>query len=255
MCVIKNKKMPKPERKAFKFYRSYFDLYLELPEEDKLSFIDALLKKQFYGEDPTNLKGFANFAYISQKHSIDSQVKGFEDKLGAKLTPPTEGGMQGGCQGGTEPPTEGPCLQEKEKEKEEGEYTHVGFDSAVVNNSAENGSQVKTAKSTPVDFELFWNSYHRITEKVKTDKEAAEKYWKKLTPTEKELAINNIQRYADSVSEKQYMKKARTYLSDKNFNDEFEKVIKPRESVEPTIQEVKDIQAGKYNLTPINQPK
>ena len=37
----------------------------------------------------------SKFAYVSQFHSIDTQVKGWEAKTGLKLTP-TEGGKQGG---------------------------------------------------------------------------------------------------------------------------------------------------------------
>lgn len=83
---IKNTK-----RKGFNFFRSYFDVYNELPEKDKLPFIDALLNKQFLGIDPTDLKDMAKFAWISQVHSITEQVKGYESKTGDKLNP-TEGG-------------------------------------------------------------------------------------------------------------------------------------------------------------------
>ncbi len=98
--------MEKTKRKGFNFYRSYFDVYNELNDKDKLLFIDALLKRQFHGTEPTELKGMVSFAYLSQKHNIDAQVKGFEDKTKIKLLPP--------CL----PPNEPPCLQEKEKEKE-----------------------------------------------------------------------------------------------------------------------------------------
>jgi hypothetical protein len=85
------------KRKGFNFFRSYFDVYNELEsDKDKLSFIDALINRQFLGIKPCNLKGMAKFGYISQVNSIDSQVKGFEDKTGLILTPcqpPTEGGV------------------------------------------------------------------------------------------------------------------------------------------------------------------
>jgi len=73
-------------------------------------------------------------------------------------------------------------------------------------------------------FSSFWDSYHSITSLKKTDNEATLKYWKKLTEQEKKKAIENIKPYYDSLSDKKYCKKARTYLSDKNFNDEFSKV-------------------------------
>ena len=84
------------KRKGFNFFRSYYDVYNELEsKEDKIAFIEALLDRQFLGIKPTNLKGMAKFAYISQTNSIDSQVKGYEDKTGIILTP-TAGGSIGG---------------------------------------------------------------------------------------------------------------------------------------------------------------
>ena len=109
-------------RKGFNFYRSYFDVAMELPDKDRLAFYDALAKRQFLGEEPT-LTGMAKLAYISQKYVIDAQVKGWEDKTGTSLkvvekqevnTP-----CQGGCQGGSDWRSYAPSVQEKEKEKEE----------------------------------------------------------------------------------------------------------------------------------------
>lgn len=99
------------KRKGFNFFRSYYDVYNELETDaDKVAFIDALLDRQFLGIKPTNLKGMAKFAYISQTNSIDSQVKGYEDKTKTTLHP-----TQGGSIGGYVTPTE--QVEEKEKEK------------------------------------------------------------------------------------------------------------------------------------------
>jgi hypothetical protein len=97
-------------RKGFKFYRSYYDVAEELNDKDRLAFYDALFKRQFTGVE-VELTGLAKFAYISQKHSIDAQVKGYEDKTNTPLIGPTQGGTQGGV--------EAPLVQEKEKEKEQ----------------------------------------------------------------------------------------------------------------------------------------
>lgn len=67
----------------------------------------------------------------------------------------------------------------------------------------------------------FWDSYHLITGLQKTDLQAAQKYWNKLSDTERQKAIKNIKPYYESLKDKKYCKKARTYLADKNFNDEF----------------------------------
>ena len=114
------------KRKGFNFFRSYYDVYNELSNKDKVVFMDALLDRQFQGIKPKKLSGMAKFAYISQTNSIDSQVKGYEDKTKTKLTPDL-------------PPNYGgdvtPSLQEKgkgkvkgkEKEKEKG-VEHWGKD-------------------------------------------------------------------------------------------------------------------------------
>ena len=75
------------KRKGFNFFRSYYDVYNLLPQEDKIAFMDALLDRQFLGVKPDSLKGMAKFAYVSQTNSIDSQVKGYEDKTRTKLNP------------------------------------------------------------------------------------------------------------------------------------------------------------------------
>ena len=64
------------DRKMFKFFKSYYDVAQQLPEKDRLLFYDALMKRQFTGEE-TILTGMANFAYISQRHNIESQVVGY----------------------------------------------------------------------------------------------------------------------------------------------------------------------------------
>lgn len=80
-------------RKAFNFYKSYYDVYKEIEsDKEKLQFIEALLLRQFEGIKPYDLKGMAKFAYISQKEVIDQQIKGWETKTGNKLSTPTEGG-------------------------------------------------------------------------------------------------------------------------------------------------------------------
>ena len=110
--------MKKTKRKGFNFFRSYYDVYNELSDKDKVQFMDALLDRQFLGVKPEKLKGMAKFAYISQTNSIDSQVKGYEDKTGEKLTPsvaPTVAPRQGG----STPPTEQVEVQGEVQEKGE----------------------------------------------------------------------------------------------------------------------------------------
>jgi hypothetical protein len=69
-------------RKSFNFYASYFEIANELNDIDRLSFYDAIICYQLSGNANKleSLKGMAKFAYISQKHSIETQVKGHIDK-------------------------------------------------------------------------------------------------------------------------------------------------------------------------------
>lgn len=69
-------------------------------------------------------------------------------------------------------------------------------------------------------FELYWDEYHKQTGKSKTDKLPAQKIWEKLNEGEKQSAIDKIDEYS-KTNESKYLKKARTYLQDKSFNDEF----------------------------------
>ena len=85
--------------------------------------------------------------------------------------------------------------------------------------------------SPEIDFDKFWDNYHEITGQKKTDLQASLKYWNKLSKHEKKLALNNISDYYSSLpmySTGKPVKKARTYLNEKNFNDEFEVKTKSR---------------------------
>ena len=66
-------------RKAFNFYRSYYDVAVALPKEDRLPFLMAILDKQFLDVEP-QLEGLALLLYNSQKHSINAQVEGYKHK-------------------------------------------------------------------------------------------------------------------------------------------------------------------------------
>jgi hypothetical protein len=101
-------------RKAIKFYISYFEVATELNDKDRLAFYDALFNKQFKNIEP-NLKGMAKFAYISQKHSIDAQIKGYYDITKDEQFNPNQPPIVGG----TQPPYLQDKEQEKEKEKEQ----------------------------------------------------------------------------------------------------------------------------------------
>ena len=67
------------KRKAFNFLRSYYDVLNELKEpEDKLNFLLSIIDKQFVDEDPKDLNFIVNLCYNSQRHAVESSVKGWK---------------------------------------------------------------------------------------------------------------------------------------------------------------------------------
>jgi|694.fasta_scaffold10547_6 hypothetical protein len=128
----------KEERIAFNFYKSYFTSLELLDDSEKLEFLLGLFNRQFYGVEP-ELSKLPQMVYMTQKHSVDRQVEGWESKTKTKLTPPvgsrvgpTQGSSEGGYEGKLKNPvldivmttegpiggpTEGPYQQEQEQEK------------------------------------------------------------------------------------------------------------------------------------------
>ena len=86
-----------------------------------------------------------------------------------------------------------------------------------------NDKNDKKYLDTKNNFELFWNHYHENINQPKAKKEPSFKHWKKLNITEQRTAYKQIIPYSRSKpkNEHEYLCIARTYLSDKLFNDEF----------------------------------
>ena len=78
----------KTKRKAFNFLRSYFDVLNELTnDKDKLDFLTAIINKQFLNEDPIELNFIVNLCYESQRHQIETSVKGWLRATKEELSP------------------------------------------------------------------------------------------------------------------------------------------------------------------------
>lgn len=182
------------KRKGFNFFRSYYDVYNELNDKDKIAFMDALLDRQFLGIKPDGLTGMAKFAYISQTNSIDGQVKGYNDKmealgeplLGSDITPtvpPTDGGI------------EPPCQQEEGK------------------------GEVKEEEQVQLfpwpTFEDFWNLYD-----LKVNKPKCEIKFKKISQGAREKIMEHLQEYIPNTPDKKFRKNPLTYLNNESWNDE-----------------------------------
>ncbi len=110
----------KTKRLGFNFLRSYFDVVNEIDNDaDKLSFLMAVINKQFLHEDPKDMNFLVNLCYQSQKHAIEKSVKGWvtanKTDLQGNPIPPPKGDPK--CDPKGDPKEE--QVQEKEKEEEE----------------------------------------------------------------------------------------------------------------------------------------
>ena len=68
------------DRDAFTFYRSYYELAKEIPQNLRGQFYEALVEYQFTGKEP-KLKGVLKLAWAGAKYAADKQVKGFVSYL------------------------------------------------------------------------------------------------------------------------------------------------------------------------------
>ena len=103
-------------RKAFNFYRSYYEVCKELPKKSRLEFLMGVLEMQFTGQEP-KLEGMAKFAFMSQKHSIVRQIEGY--KSGVNGGRPPKGSNNPPLKGSDNHTHKGNQNQEKEQEKEQ----------------------------------------------------------------------------------------------------------------------------------------
>lgn len=77
-------------RLQFKFYKSYYEIAKEIEnDKDKIDYLMAICEYQFTGIEP-ELKGMAKFAFLSQKHSLNKQVEGFEFATDPIRIPPKD---------------------------------------------------------------------------------------------------------------------------------------------------------------------
>ena len=107
-----SKNLKPTKRKAFNFLRSYFDVLNELEkDDDKLNFLLSIINKQFLDEDPKDLNFIVNLCYESQRHAIESSVKGW--KRVNKEVPPSNPTTHP-----TTNPTTNPTTHPKEEEEQ-----------------------------------------------------------------------------------------------------------------------------------------
>jgi len=76
------------KRKAFNFYRSYYDVALMLEGKDREEFLMAILHAEFTGEIVEPKSKAARIAFVGQRHSIEAQIEGYKHGLKTPSKPP-----------------------------------------------------------------------------------------------------------------------------------------------------------------------
>ena len=175
------------KRKGFNFFRSYYDVYNELSDKDKVKFMDALLDRQFLGVKPEKLTGMAKFAYISQTNSIDTQVKGYETKTGDTLKPIISDPCQGVEEKDLSPSQEVQeevQVQGKEEEKQKEKQKKRGATSKII------------YPFDSIEFLDWWNNWkkykktdHKFQYKSEVSEQAALKKLSELSENNEKTAI------------------------------------------------------------------
>ena len=108
------------ERKAFNFYRSYYETSLLLDGKDKAEFLECIINYQFTGILIEPKRKNSILAFRGQIHSINKQIIGFDK--GKDTYPdgyPTEGKGKGKGKGSHKEVQEEEQVQDEVEEKEE----------------------------------------------------------------------------------------------------------------------------------------
>ena len=187
-------------RDAFSFFRAYYNTALELNNNDRLSFYDAIIHYQFTGDKSKlkALKELSKFAFISQEFTLDKQVNGYIDncKKTNKIPfndTPAEGVFITPAEGGIKTPSS--------QEEEEGEV--------------EGQVQVQVNIS-PFSFEEFWKLYPH-----KKERKDCEQKWKKLTNEQKQKIKNTLPYFLKYKPFDTYTHpNPKTYLNKQRWDDE-----------------------------------
>lgn len=187
--------MYKPtRRKAFNFLRSYFDVLNELEtDSDKLSFLTAILNKQFLNENPIDLDFIPKLCYESQRHQIEKSVNGWLlVNKGINITAPITDPI-------TAPPSPIGSDPKEEEEKEEVQE-----------------KEEEKVKDGKLPFDIFWNTYNK---KIGSKKSCAKK-WDKLSLELQNEILDHVEAYVISTPDKQYRCNPETYFNQERWTNE-----------------------------------
>lgn len=146
------------ERKSFSFFISYWEAIEELPENQQLPVLKAIIKYAFFDEEPTQFKGIKRAVFLLVKPTLDNSKKKSAN----------------GKQGGSKPKANRKQIPSDISEgKGEGKGVGIGV-----------GIGEGEGKNIPLSddslFTAFWNAY---PEHALSEREEAWEAWKKLNPT------------------------------------------------------------------------
>lgn len=212
-------------KKSFVLYTDQIGIFNKLTDEQA----GVLIKHIFYycnDDDPT-ADFITELAFESIKQQLKRDLKKYEDRA--------ERSKANGALGGRpKKPKETQKTQQVISKPKEPDNVNVN-DTVTVNDNVIKKESIKE----------FWNLYHLESNKPKSDLQPATKHWNRLTEVEKDKAICNIKPYIDSVNDPKYIVKARTYLADKKFNDEFQSP-KPKKMTEEVWNTMNEAERVKY---------
>lgn len=137
------------ERKAFNFYRSYYETSLLLDGKDKAEFLECIINYQFTGILIEPKRKNSLLAFRGQIHSINKQIRGFDK--GKDTYPngyPTKGEHKGKHKGSHKQVQVQEEEQEKGKGKEKEEINNINFDKLLSLLNSKTGRNFKVINKT-----------------------------------------------------------------------------------------------------------
>lgn len=153
-------------RKAYGFYKSYYELAEDMNDEQRGQYYHAILKMQFENIIEIPKDPLAKMAFKGQLYMLNQQLDGFITKK--KGSTPTEGAHAGGAEG----PSGQVQVQEEVKEKEIVQikrtlkYRMVDFQSKIFPHISE-----KFTREDANDFYRYWTEMNEGGYKMRFEKE------------------------------------------------------------------------------------
>lgn len=99
--------------------------------------------------------------------------------------------------------------------------THLVVNDYELWTGCRTAARQQLAKQADKAFDLFWETYHRITQADKVNIARARREWNKLSPEERALATPRIEEYYYHLRSQKYCMQAAAYLANKAFLNEY----------------------------------